>query len=61
MNRQQRPNEIHGTSQIRIHDGKLEEYKRLAAQCVEIVRTKDTGTLEYDLLRRGADRWCREL
>ena len=45
---QQRPNEIHGTSRIRIHDGKLEEYKRLAAQCVEIVRTKDTGTLEYD-------------
>ena len=49
MNRQQRPNEIHGTSRIRIHGGKFEEYKRLAAQCVEIVRTKDTGTLEYDL------------
>ena len=42
-------NEIHGTDRIVINDGKLEEYKRLAAQCVEIVRTKDTGTLEYDL------------
>ena len=27
---------------------KLEEYKRLATQCMEIVRTKDTGTLQYD-------------
>jgi quinol monooxygenase YgiN len=41
--------EIHGTSRIKIRDGRLEEFKRLAAQCVEIVRTKDTGTLEYDL------------
>jgi len=32
-----------------IHEGRLEEFKRLAAQCVEIVRTQDTGTLEYDL------------
>lgn len=40
-------NEIHGTARIVIHEGKLEEFKRLAAQCVEIVRTKDTGTLEY--------------
>jgi antibiotic biosynthesis monooxygenase len=27
----------------------LEEFKRLAAQCMEIVRTKDTGTLQYDI------------
>ena len=42
------PGEIYGTSRIVIHDGKLEEFKRLAAQCVEIVRTKDSGTIEYD-------------
>jgi quinol monooxygenase YgiN len=41
--------EMHGTSRIVIREGKLEEFKRLAAQCVDIVRTKDTGTLEYDL------------
>jgi quinol monooxygenase YgiN len=40
---------MHGTSRIVIHEGKLEEFKRLAAQCVEITRTKDTGPLEYDL------------
>ncbi len=32
----------------RFHEGKLEEFKRLAAQCLEIVRTKDTGTLQYE-------------
>lgn len=40
--------EIHGTSRITIHDGGLDEFRRLAAQCVEIVRTQDTGTLEYE-------------
>ena len=29
--------------------GKLEEFKRLSAQCLEIVRTKDTGTLQYEI------------
>jgi hypothetical protein len=27
----------------------LEEFKRLSSQCMEIVRTKDTGTLQYDV------------
>lgn len=40
--------EMHGTSRIVIGEGKLEEFTRLAAQCVEIVRTQDTGTLEYN-------------
>ncbi len=40
--------ELHGTSRITIKTGKLDEFKRLAAQCVEIVRQRDTGTLEYD-------------
>jgi hypothetical protein len=29
--------------------GKVEEFKRLSAQCMEIVRTKDTGTLQYEI------------
>lgn len=40
--------EIHATARIVIHDGGLEEFTRLAARCVEIVRTQDTGTLEYE-------------
>ena len=39
--------EIYGTSRIVIHDDKLDEVNRLAAQCVEIVRTKDIGTTEH--------------
>ena len=39
--------EIHGTSRMRIDDGQLERFKHLAQQCVDIVRTQDSGTLEY--------------
>ena len=41
--------ELQGIARFKFHDGKLEEFKRLAAQCMEIVRTKDTGTLQYDI------------
>lgn len=41
--------EIRGTSKIVIHAGRLDEFKRLAAQCVDIVRSQDDGTVEYDL------------
>jgi quinol monooxygenase YgiN len=37
-----------GIARFRIREGKLDEYKRLSAQAMEIVRTKDTGTLQYD-------------
>jgi quinol monooxygenase YgiN len=40
--------ELIGIAQFKIHEGKLEEFKRLSAQAREIVRTKDTGTLQYD-------------
>ena len=38
-----------GIARFKFHEGKLEEYKRLSAQAMEIVRTKDTGTLQYDI------------
>ena len=41
--------ELQGIGRFKFHDGELEEFKRLAAQCVEIVRTKDTGTPQYDI------------
>jgi quinol monooxygenase YgiN len=40
--------ELQGIARFKIHEGKLEEYKRLAARAMEIVQTKDTGTLQYD-------------
>jgi quinol monooxygenase YgiN len=41
-------NELQGIARFKIHEGKLEEFKRFSAQAREIVRTKDTGTLQYD-------------
>ncbi len=38
-----------GIARFKIHEGKLEEYKRLCAEAMEIVKTKDTGTLQYDV------------
>jgi quinol monooxygenase YgiN len=39
--------EIHGIARLKIHAGKLDEFKRLQTKCLEIVRAKDTGTLHY--------------
>jgi quinol monooxygenase YgiN len=45
----QAANELQGIARFKIHEGKLEEFKRLSAQCTEIVHTKDTGTLQYEV------------
>ena len=41
--------EIKGIARAKIHPGKLDEYKRLCAEAMEIVRTKDRGTLQYEI------------
>ena len=41
--------ELLGIARFKLHAGKLDEFKRLSAQAAEIVRTKDTGTLQYDV------------
>ncbi len=41
--------ELQGIARFKFHEGKLDEFKRLSAQCLEIVRAKDTGTLQYDI------------
>ncbi len=41
--------ELQGIARFKFHEGKVEEFKRLSAQAMEIVRTKDTGTLQYDI------------
>ena len=40
--------ELMGIARFKFNEGKLEEYKRLSAQAMEVVRTKDSGTLQYD-------------
>jgi quinol monooxygenase YgiN len=41
--------ELQGIGRFKFHQGELEEFKRLVAQCMEIVRAKDTGTLQYEI------------
>ena len=40
--------ELQSVVRFRFHEGKLEEFKRLSAVCMEIVRSQDPGTLQYD-------------
>lgn len=40
--------ELLGIARLKIHPGKLEEFRSLQAKCLESVRTKDTGTLAYE-------------
>jgi quinol monooxygenase YgiN len=41
--------EIKGIARVKFLPGKLEEWKRLTEEAMEIVRTKDTGTLQYEI------------
>ena len=41
--------EIKGIARVKFLPGKLEEWKRLTKEAMEIVRTKDRGTLQYEI------------
>ncbi|WP_197945894.1 putative quinol monooxygenase [Phytohabitans suffuscus] len=41
--------EIQGIARFRFHEGLIGEFKRLSEECMEIVRAKDTGTLQYEI------------
>ncbi len=41
--------EIQGVGWFKLDEGTLAEFNRLSSQCMEIVRTKDTGTLQYEV------------
>jgi quinol monooxygenase YgiN len=47
-----------GVGRLKLHEGKLEEFKRLAAQVVETARTLDTGTLQYDIFLSDDESEC---
>jgi quinol monooxygenase YgiN len=50
--------ELLGIARFKFHEGKVEEYKRLSAQCMEIVRTKDTGMLQYEIYFNDDESEC---
>jgi quinol monooxygenase YgiN len=41
--------EIKGIARVKFYPGKFEEWKRLTEEAMQIVRTKDTGTLQYEI------------
>ena len=41
--------EIKGIARVKFHPGKVEEWKRLSAEAMEIVRTRDKGTIQYEI------------
>jgi len=41
--------EIQGIGRFKFLEGELEQFKRLSAQLLEIVRSQDTGTLQYEI------------
>ena len=50
--------ELIGIARFKFREGKREEYLRLSDQAREIVRTKDSGTLAYDLYLNGDQSEC---
>ena len=40
--------ELQSVVRFKFHEGQLDEFKRLSAVCMDIVRSKDPGTLQYD-------------
>jgi len=50
--------ELIGIARFKFHEGKREEYLRLSDQAMDIVRTKDSGTLQYDLYLNADQSEC---
>ena len=50
--------ELLGIARFRFHEGEVEEYKRLSAQVMEIVKTKDSGTLQFDIYLNDDESEC---
>ncbi|MEA2579587.1 MAG: hypothetical protein QOE83_479 [Actinomycetota bacterium] len=50
--------EIVGIARFKFHEGKAEEYKRLSAEAMEIVQTKDSGTRQFDTYLNDDETEC---
>jgi quinol monooxygenase YgiN len=50
--------EIQGIGRFKLQEGKVEEFKRLSAQVMDIVRAKDTGTLQFEIYFNDDESEC---
>ncbi len=51
-------NQIKGFARLRIHSGKLQEFKDIQMQCMAVIRAKDTGTLQYEVFYNNDSSEC---
>jgi quinol monooxygenase YgiN len=50
--------EIQGVARFKFHEGKVEEFKRLCAELMDLVRAKDSGTLEFEIYLSDDESEC---
>ena len=50
--------ELQSIVRFRFHDGTLDEFKRLSAECLAVVRADDVGTLQYDTYFNADESEC---
>jgi quinol monooxygenase YgiN len=50
--------ELQGIVRFTFHPGKVEEFKRLSAECLAVVKEKDDGTLQYDTYLNADETAC---
>ena len=50
--------EIQGIGRFKFREGELEQFKRLSTQLMEIVRSKDTGTVQYEIYFNDDESEC---
>ena len=50
--------ELQGIVRFTFHADKVEEFKRLSTECLEIVRDEDDGTLQYDTYFNDDESGC---
>jgi quinol monooxygenase YgiN len=50
--------EIQGVARFTFHEGKVEEFKSLCAEFIDIVRAKDTGKLQFEIYLSDDDSEC---
>jgi quinol monooxygenase YgiN len=50
--------ELQGIARFTFHAGKVDEFKRLSALCLDIVRAEDNGTLQYETYFNADESEC---
>ena len=50
--------ELQSIVRFRFHDGTLDEFKRLSAECLAVVRADDVCTLQYDTYFNADESEC---